>query len=248
MKKFFTAFFALFPSKIPHLFLKMLGHKISWKSKIGFSFLFVNMLELEEFSKIGHFNFIKLDILKMSKKSVIKNLNYFKGPIKVFLKEKSIVGRLNKFTRAYSPVNYDTSSLKIGTGTGITHGNFFDLTCNISFGAHSQVAGIGSQFWTHGYIHAKEGSDRIRVDGDIHIGSNVYIGTKCLFNPGVNIASAINIGGNSVISKDLIKSGMYANQPLRYIEMDIEKTKSKLKKVSTKGLLDDVYTKNKAKK
>ena len=248
MKKILTAFFALLPSKLPHLFLKMLGHKINWKSKIGFSFLFVNNLELNEYSSIGHLNFIKILDLKMANGSIIKNLNYFKGPINVCLGEKSIIGRLNKFTRALSSVTYGKSFLRLEAGTGITYSNFFDLTCSITFGSHSQVAGMGSQFWTHGYVHAKEGVDRIRVDVDITIGNNVYIGTSCLFNPGVSVANAINIGGNSSVSKDLKISGMYVNQPLRYIEMDIETTKARLEKIQIQGLLDNVYSKNKIKK
>ena len=128
MKKFLTAFFALLPSKFPHLFLKILGHKISWKSKIGFSILLVDKLELNNFSSIGHFNFIKVTSLKMDKGSIIKNLNYFKGPIMVCLGDKSIIGRLNKFTRGFSSVTYGKSSLTLGAGTGITYSNFLDLT------------------------------------------------------------------------------------------------------------------------
>ncbi len=248
MKKFLTAFFCLFPSKSSNLFLKILGHKISWKSKIGFSILFVDKLELNKFSSIGHFNFIMVTSLKMDKGSIIKNLNYFKGPISVCLADKSVIGRLNKITRGFSSITYGKSFLKLGTGTVITYSNFLDLTCSITFGNHSQVAGMGSQFWTHGYVHAKKGVDRIRVDGDITIGNNVYIGTSCLFNPGVSVANAINIGGNSSISKDLKASGMYVNQPLRYIKMDIETTKTKLQKVEIPGLLDKVYSKNKIKK
>jgi len=248
MKKILTTFFTILPSKLPHLFLKMLGHKINWKAKIGFSLLFVDKLELNEYSCIGHLNFINITDLKMANGSIIKNLNYFKGPINVCLGEKSIIGRLNKFTRALSSVTYGKSVLKLGAGTGITYRNFLDLTCSITFGSHSQVAGMGSQFWTHGYVHAKEGVDRIRVDGDIVIGNNVYIGTSCLFNPGVSVANAINIGGNSSVSKDLKTSGMYVNQPLRCIEMDIETIKARLQKIKTPGLLDTVYSKNKIQK
>lgn len=248
MKKFLTAFFCLFPGKCSNLFLKMLGHKISWKAKIGFSFLYIEKLSLDGNSKIGHFNFFKIEGLHLSDKSVIRDFNLFKGSFFVTLKKESAIGRKNKFTSAYPPQTYGESYLKLSYGTRITYGNFFDLTCSITFGSHSQVAGMGSQFWTHGYVHAKEGVDRIRVDGDITIGNNVYIGTSCLFNPGVSVANAINIGGNSSVSKNLKTSGMYVNQPLRYIEMDIETTKARLEKIEIQGLLENVYSKNKIKK
>jgi len=65
-----------------------------------------------------------------------------------------------------------------------------------------------------------------------------------LFNPGVTVGSSINIGGNSVISKDLKQSGMYVNQTLRHIYTDIDKSRAKLKKIEKIGLIEEVYTKN----
>ena len=224
--RFLTALFSLFPSKSANLFLKLLGHKISWNSKIGLSILYVKSLTLDKNSKIGHFNF-------------------FKGPITLFLGKKSRIGKFNKFTRAYSPITYGNSSLCIEDGTGITYDNFFDLTCSISFGKNSQVAGKGSQFWTHGYMHANSGTERIRVDGDIIIGDNVYVGTRCVFNPGVKVSNAINIGGNSVISKDLTEPGMYVNQSLRYLKKDVQQVRERLTRVHEKHLIEEIYTKNK---
>jgi acetyltransferase-like isoleucine patch superfamily enzyme len=125
-----------------------------------------------------------------------------------------------------------------------TYDNFFDLTCSIRFGKNTQVAGKGSQFWTHGYMHANSGTERIRVDGEIIIGDNVYVGTKCVFNPGVKVSNAINIGGNSVISKDLNESGMYVNQSLRYLKKDAQEVRERLTRVSEKNLTEEIYTKN----
>ena len=97
--------------------------------------------------------------------------------------------------------------------------------------------------WTHGYYHANTGTDRIRIDGQIHIGDNVYIGSGCIFNPSVTVANAIHIGSGSVISKDLEKPGMYVGQGLRYIDNNLEKVKSKLKKVEDANLIEPVYVK-----
>ena len=91
--RFLTALFSLLPSKLANLFLKLLGHKISWNSKIGLSILYVKSLTLDENSKIGHFNFLIVDSVKLSDQAVIKNLNLFKGPITVFLGRKSRIGR-----------------------------------------------------------------------------------------------------------------------------------------------------------
>ena len=245
MKKLATVFFALLPSKLAHLFLKMMGHQISWKSKIGISIIYVDSLKLEANSRIGHFNFIKINNVYLSENAMIKMLNFFKGPFDLKLFEDAIIGKQNRFQRGKSSVSYGVSELILGRGTGITSGNYLDLTQSILFGEHSQVAGIGTQFWTHGYMHANEGIERIRVDGEIVVGDNVYIGTRCVFNPGVKVVNAVNIGGNSVISKDLTEPGMYVNQSLRYIKTDIEKTKLKLTRVTGENLIEEVYTKGK---
>ena len=82
------------------------------------------------------------------------------------------------------------------------------------------------------------------MDGEIIIGDNVYVGTKCVFNPGVKVSNAINIGGNSVISKDLNESGMYVNQSLRYLKKDAQEVRERLTRVSEKNLTEEIYTKN----
>lgn len=243
MKKILTLLFALLPSKLANLFLLLLGHKISWKARIGFSFLYTNKLVIKEKARIGHFNFIKVDAVNLESHAIIRNLNILKGPFSMDMEKNSVIGKKNKFTRGYKPISYGRSSLKLGEGTRVTYDNFFDLTRSVSFGANSQVAGKGSQFWTHGYVHAETGSERIRVDGKITIGDNVYVGTSCVFNPGVTVGSSINIGGNAVVSKDLTKPGMYVSQPLRYIETDIDKTRAKLTRVQEEGLIEEVYTK-----
>lgn len=243
MKKVLTVFFALFPSKLAHIFLKILGHKIDWSSRIGLSFIYVEELNLGKHSKIGHLNFIKVKAVELDEKAVIRSLNFFKGPFHIKLNEDAAIGKQNRFQRSKPPITYGDSILTAGKGTRITTGNYFDLTRSITFGEHSQVAGMGTQFWTHGYIHAKKGVDRIRIDGAISIGNNVYIGTRCVLNPGIQIADAINIGGNSVVSKSLTKSGMYVNQPLRYVASDINEIRSKYSKVTTEKLIEEVYTK-----
>ncbi|TVZ56189.1 acetyltransferase-like isoleucine patch superfamily enzyme [Lutibacter sp. Hel_I_33_5] len=245
MKKISTLLICLLPSKIAVLFLKLIGHKVSLGANIGFSFIYVDEIILDKDSRIGHFNFIKTKSIHLKKNSIIGLLNLFKGPFKIFLDEKSIINKNNKFTSGYFPITYGEQLLKLGKGTGITNSNFFDLTNSIIFGEHCQVAGSSSQFWTHGYIHADKGIERIRIDGEIVLGNNVYIGSRCLFNPGVTVADSINIGGNSVISKDLKEPGMYVNQALRYLKINIDNAKQNFKRITTEGLIEEIYSKNK---
>lgn len=185
-----------------------------------------------------------MNSIQLKENAAIRNFNFFKGPFKIDLSEETNIGKQNTFLRGNHKVSFGNSILSVGKGTRITSANHFDLTKSITFGEFSQVAGINTQFWTHGYLHADEGKERIRIDGEINIGNNVYIGSRCLINPGVTVANAINIGGNSVVSKDLLKSGMYVNQKLRYLENNIEKARSKFNRVKEENLIDEVYEKS----
>ena len=223
-------------------FLKLMGHQVSFKARIGMSFIRVKRLVVEEGARIGRLNYIKIEELRMEQSSSIKHANLIRGPFKLWIREKGSMTSQNKIRRAYPPITYGISVLEIGTETHIVSNQFLDLTKSIKFGSRSQVAGIGAQFWTHGYIHFKN-QERARIDGDIRIGDNVYIGSRCVFNAGVTVGDNITIGSNSTISKDLLEPGLYVNQPLRMIQRDEESFISKLRKVEDEGLLENVYEK-----
>jgi acetyltransferase-like isoleucine patch superfamily enzyme len=243
MKKGFTFLACLFPSKLAILFLKIIGHTISWKSKIGFSFVFAKALVLEKNSKIGHFNIIKIDKIRLGEGAYIGHLNVFNGPFSINFDTRGAVGNSNIISRAPLGVTYGESTLKIGELSKITARHTIDLTKNISLGKFSTIAGASTQVWTHGYIHAKKGKDRIRIDGEIHIKDNVYIGSNCVMNAGVTINNAITVGSNSTISKDLVEPGMYVGQKLRFLEKNIDDVKAVLTKVDLPNLVENVYQK-----
>ena len=233
----------LLPSKILMPILRLFGHQIGKKVRIGFSFITSNTLLIDDNVKIGHLNLILNDELSLKKSSYLGYLNILKGPFKLLLAEKAAIGNKNYITRGFLGLTYGKSILKLGFLTKITSGHHIDLTRTITIGDNSILAGIRSQLWTHGYYHADTGSDRIRIDGEIHIGDNVYIGSSCIFNPGVKVSNAIHIGAGSTISKNLEKQGMYVGQGLRYIENDLECIKNKLQKVDVKNLVEPVYEK-----
>ncbi len=51
----------------------------------------------------------------------------------------------------------------------------------------------------------------------IKIGNNVYIGNDALILPGVEICDNVIIGANSVVTKSITTSGIYAGVPCKYI-------------------------------
>lgn len=231
------------PSKILIPILRLFGHQIGKNVRIGFSFIMSKKLIISDNVKIGHFNLILNNEVKFYKESYIGYLNILKGPFKLELAEKAAIGNKNYLTRGELGITYGESVLSLGKLTKITTSHHLDLTRSIIFGDFSILAGIRSQMWTHGYYHANKGPDRIRIDGEIIIGDNVYIGSGCIFNPGIEVSNAVHIGGGTVISKSLEKSGMYVGQALRYIDNDIEKIKPKLQKIEDSNLVEQVYTK-----
>lgn len=244
MKKIFTGLTTFFiPSAIAVLILRLLGHKVGTKVKIGFSFLCCNKITIGNNVKIGHLNLFLNDKTFLSEHSIIGYFNILKGPFTLDLKKQAALGNKNYFTRGALGITYAESKLSLGVLTKITTDHHLDLTNSIIIGDYSILAGIRSQMWTHGYYHAERGKDRIRIDGQITIGDNVYIGSGCIFNPGVVVANSIHIGSGTVISKNIDKPGMYVGQELRYIENDIEIVKSKLTKVDGFNLVEQVYRK-----
>lgn len=242
-----TCFICFLPFNYIKIFLlRCLGHKVSFSSKIGVSFIWVNKIEIKSKARIKNFSYIKVNDLKLFEDSFIGSLNYINGPIDIFLERKAGISTQNKIRRSYSPISYGTSELYLGYNSFIVSNHFLDLTRSVCIGKNSIIAGIQSQLWTHGYYHSDNDEDRIRVDGPILIGDNVYIGSNCIFNPGIKISNSIHVGAGSIISKNLVNSGMYVSQQLRYIDNNIEKVKSKLKIVKGFDLIETVYEKDKS--
>lgn len=233
----------ILPSYIGVLLLRSLGNKIGKNVKIGFSFITAKNIIIKNNVRIGHFNLILNQSINLHNRSNIGYLNILKGPFNLILKSDAAIGNKNYFTRGYKGITYGESTLSLGELTKITTEHHLDLTRSISFGKFSILAGVKSQIWTHGYYHADLGKDRIRIDGSIEIGDNVYIGSGCIFNPGVKISNAIHLGSGCVLSKNLEKKGMYVSQSLRHIDNSLEKVKEKLKKVNDFKLIEPVYNK-----
>ena len=87
-------------------------------------------------------------------------------------------------------MNY-TRTLEIGADTLITSGHHFDVAGKFKLGDRSWIAGIGSQFWTHGVGV---------LDRNIEIGSDCYLGSAVRFAPGAAIANNVLVAMGSVVS------------------------------------------------
>jgi acetyltransferase-like isoleucine patch superfamily enzyme len=88
-------------------------------------------------------------------------------------------------------------SLEICDDALITSRHYFDLSGSLVLGERSWIAGIDSQFWTHGA--------GIR-ERDIKIGADCYIGSAVRFSPGSSIGDAVIVAMASVVSGEIMES------------------------------------------
>lgn len=241
-----TAFIGLVlpPCKPKIWLLRFLGWEIGAGCQIGFSWVKVKRLRLQEGARIGHGNFIVADALMLARSAYIGHLNRITGPLWLILSEHAGVGNQNKILRGRRGVTWGRAMLKLGIWSKITVGHIVDCTRNVSIGNYSILAGRNSQLWTHGYLHAPEGLDRFRIDGAIKIGNNVYVGSACVINAGIRIADAITIGAASCVARSLDKPGMYVSQPLRYIDLDYRQAMYRHPEVRVADLLERVVNKH----
>ncbi len=233
----------LLPSLLLPAVLRLLGHNVGQDFRCGFSVLFLNSLDASEGSAIGHMNLLTCSGIHLGGHARIEHLNIFKGPFQVHLASQSTIGSLNYLTRGGKGISYGESSMRLGRHSNITKGHHIDLTCSVSVGDYCVIGGLGSQLWTHGFVHGDPPPERIRIDGAISILDNVYIGSRCIINPGVSIDDNVHVGAGAVIAENLAGPALYVGQRLRKIEIDIESYKGKLKRVQDDDLLGEVYLK-----
>lgn len=230
------------PSWMLRLLAPVLGIELMKGARIGFSIVLIEKLKMKENARIGHFNFVKLRQVQLEPGAYIGKLNRISGAtLDIYLHGDGAIGDSITIYRANPPVTYGIATLEIGVASKITFRHYIDCTRSIRFGNYSTLAGVGCQIWTHGYFHAEQGIERVRIDGEVNIGNNVNISSACVINPGVTIADGVTVGSHVCVSSSLLKKGMYVSQGLRFIPKDINDIRSNYEKIQNYTLVDEVY-------
>lgn len=176
------------PSSVKNKILNMFSHvNISEDAYIGFSYIDVGKINIEANAKIKH-------LVRM------------KGLEQVLLKQGSFIGNHNSFY-CNSKLG-DAGHFTLGLNSELVRQNALDLTSDVTIGDNVVIGGYGSQFWTHGFDVYRN-----RIQGEIRIADNVYIGSSTIFNLGVSICTNVSIGAGSVVSRTIDSSGFYAGAP-----------------------------------
>ena len=200
LKLVLAAFICIVPiNALRVLGYRLLGYKIS--GRIGFgTVIAVSEADIEN-CKIGLFNL-------------------FVGPMKVKIGAGASIGDRNTFACGFWTMqeqnqsrNYDRS-LQIGANTAITSRHYFDVAGSFVLGDSAWIAGIGSQFWTHGAGV---------TDRNIEIGPDCFIGSAVRFSPGSVVGENVIVAMGSVVTKKFdISKAMIGGVPATVLKKDYD--------------------------
>jgi len=156
---------------------RLLGYRI-WEARIGWG----TIIAVDEAT---------LDSCK------IGPLNLLVGPMKIQVRRGASIGNRNEFVCGYWVLREEyreahyLRSLEVCEEALITSRHYFDLSGSLVLGERSWIAGVDSQFWTHGAGV---------TDRDIQIGSDCYLGSAVRFSPGSSIGDRVLVAMGSVVS------------------------------------------------
>lgn len=218
MKKRVAAFILfLFPTFLAKHIVRLFGYRI--EGRVGFSILLCDRCVIGPGAVIQSGCFIKVPDLHLERGATIKRFTVFKGGFSLLMHERSTIKSFSKVTNS-TMLQYRKIRLEIGERSILGLCSLIDMTGNVTIGAYTVFAGAGAEIWTHSYYHSKTVPKRFRIDGDVVVGNNNYIGSRCILTAGVTTADNVSIGAGAVISKNLEKPGLYVNQPLRFLDFD----------------------------
>lgn len=112
------------------------------------------------------------------------------------------------------------SILDIGTNVYLAHSVLISCRNKIKIGTDTQIGEFTSiRDSTHDYsekgVPMKYNPD---LNGEIIIGSNVWIGRGCLILPNTTIEDGVVVGANSVVKGLLVRDSIYAGSPVKFIK------------------------------
>lgn len=204
MRLFLSFMISLIPINRVKVFVYrlVLGYNIDYQTHIGFC----NIIKLKKVklrrSKIGYFNIITGNQLIMDEAIIVK-FNKIKKINKVSMGSKSIINKYNLI------MGNETHNLSLGPKTAVLVNMLIDVSEHIKIGTNVCFAGTDTQIWTHSYDVKRNLTTK-----PIIIGDEIYIGSRCLINPGIEICNNVTIGGGTIVSKNITESGLYVSSTL----------------------------------
>lgn len=217
-------FFLIICAVIPTSFFKksiyrfVFGFTIGKKTKIGFAaIILADSAAIGDNVRIQAFSFIQSRRITIGNNSKIYRRCFIKGLSCFEIGNNVIFGLGSSAQARFKDEVYQKEwcKLKIGDNSVVSKKTFFDCTDNITIGSDVVLGGGETKFFTHGYD-----IQRNRSQGEIRIDNNCYVGTSCIFCPGVYVTSDVLICPGTVVYKSILEKGMYSSAKLVKIQDD----------------------------
>lgn len=217
IRKLMILFISIMPFNLFRIFLYrvLLKYDISYKAKVGmFNYLDCKKCTIKKNANLNKLNFIRLEELILKEKSVIKFLNIVKDINKLELNTGSSILVNNRVfgTRIGLSPYKKHENLLIGERSLITKKHLFDLSDEIIVGDNVLFAGVETHLWTHGFVN------NIKIQKNIIIKNNVYIGSRSTILSGIVIEENVNIGASTTVSKSILEKNVFVVSSNQFIK------------------------------
>jgi sugar O-acyltransferase (sialic acid O-acetyltransferase NeuD family) len=103
--------------------------------------------------------------------------------------------------------------IEIGEGSIICSGSI--LTCDIKIGKHSHLnlkTTVGHDCTINDFFTT---APNVSISGNCIIDKHVYFGTSSMLRQGLTISNNVTVGMGAVVTKNIIKSGVYIGNPAK---------------------------------
>ncbi len=201
--------FSLLPSKLRLALLKLRGHEIGTKVKLGFGAILKvdGKIHLGQGCKVGHFVLIKSNELKIAPYTQISSFSFIQTP-------RITIGRDSKISSAViirsGHVSRD-SELILGDLVHIFPFVTIDSSRKVKIGDETGIGPHCSIFTHASYKSVLQGYPV--TYGDVTIGKRVELTYNVFVAPGVNIADDAICAYGSYINKDIPAGVLAAGLP-----------------------------------
>lgn len=145
----------------------------------------------------------------------------------IFIKSQIIKVKFGKKTKVIEPVNLYNCNI----GDDCLIGPFVEIQANVSLGKKNKVQShsficsnvkiLNNCFIGHGVMFVNDRFENGKPSGkkklrETLIGNNVSIGSNATILP-ITICDNVVIGAGSVVTKNILKPGIYAGNPAKFI-------------------------------
>lgn len=118
------------------------------------------------------------------------------------------------------PIVHDScimgNNISIGQGSVICP--LVILTNNVEIGSYATInthVTIGHDVKIGDYVHTAPG---VTISGHVTIGDSVFMGANSCIKEKISICDDVIIGAGAVVVKDIVKPGIYAGNPCRWLK------------------------------